>query len=329
MTNELDTINTSQLSLIGQEADRVAAQNSFVEYRARKAVHTIKRQSSELALFAQFVGIEHDLSTTPQGWEFVTFGLVDTYTKAMLRDGYSLGTVNLHLSTIKRYSRLALKAGTLSRDTYVRIMAIEPYAKKEKVNIDSKRNDAGIPTRLSSKKASFDIVDTETIAMIKGQCDTSPQGTRDMILLTLLFDFGLRVSECAELRTKDFDAQTNRLSVYRPKVDLTTTFELSPDKVKLFKRYISENKPGEYLLMGSHKSGRLTGRMSIRAIQNRFTQLCENVSITNLTCHDCRHSCATLKAKELSTRQLMDFFGWSNERQAIAYQKPEPVNFVE
>lgn len=330
MTNELDTIKAdSQLALIGQEANRIAAQNSFVEYRARKAQNTIKRQSSELALFAQFVGVDFDLSTNPQGWQSITWGLVDMYTKAMLKDGYSLGTVNIHLSTIKRYSRLALKAGTLSREEFTRIMVIEPYSHKEKTNIDTKRKEAGIPVRLTSKKAVFEVVDTDTITKIKTQCDISPQGTRDTILLTLLFDFGLRVSEIAELHTKDFDCVTGKLRVYRPKTDIETVFTLTGAKLDLFKRYVEDNKPGEYFLAGSHKTGILTGRMSVRSIQNRFTQLCDNVGVTGLSCHDCRHTAATLKAKELSTRQMMAFFGWSSEKQAIHYQKPQQENFVD
>lgn len=329
MTEITQVKTDNQLMAMGQDANTLAGQTVFIDYRSRKAKNTIERQSRELSKFADFLGTNSDLSTNPYDWQFVTWGLIDGFIKSLLLEGYAIGTVNLYLSTIKRYARLALRSGTLNESEYRMIMTITPYGLGEGKNLDSQREDNNIPTRISNKKEGFNVVDSATIAQLKSLCDQSPQGTRDLILLTLVFDFGLRVSEIATLKASDFNPGTGQLKVYRPKTKSYTTFTLQNGKLALFQDYFEVYQPTEYLVMGSHKSGCLTGKMSRRAIQNRFEYLCSQLGINNLSCHDARHTCATLKAKGMSTRQLMDFFGWNSEKMAIMYQKPNEGNIID
>lgn len=326
------TLSTQQekvLLAFGLEANKAASQTVFIEYRIRKAKNTVERQSRELAKFAQFAGIDFDLSTNPQGWKFVTWGIVDGFIKSLLMQGYATGTLNIILSTIKRYAKLALRSGTLLETEYRMIITLSPFGYSEGKNTDEKRQDQKIPTRIGSKKESFQVLDDAQITTIKSQCDISPQGTRDMILLTLLFDFGLRVSEIANLKASDFDPATGKLTVNRQKTKSQTVFTLVNGKLALFKKYFETYKPTDNLLLGSHKTGCLTGKMSIRAIQNRFEQLCSNVGIAGISCHDARHTCATIKGQTMGTRQMMHFFGWNSEKMAIAYQKPQDDNLIE
>lgn len=103
----------------------MAARHTLAGYRSRKAANTLRRQDADLALFARFLGetgvIVGDLGTQPEAWEGVTWGLVEGFVRWQLQQGYSVGSVNVRLSTVKAYAKLALKAGTLSATEYALI----------------------------------------------------------------------------------------------------------------------------------------------------------------------------------------------------------------
>ena len=67
--------------------------------------------SADLFLFADFlasVGIPTDeLMEAPDEWAAVTWGLVKAFVEWMLQEGYAVGSVNVRLSTIRTYARLA------------------------------------------------------------------------------------------------------------------------------------------------------------------------------------------------------------------------------
>ncbi len=93
----------------GNEAARLSA---FADYRSRRAQNTLRRQDAELANFGVYVGAD-DLAINPEAWAGISWGIVESFVKKMLIDGYAVGSVNNHLSTIKTYARLATKAGTI------------------------------------------------------------------------------------------------------------------------------------------------------------------------------------------------------------------------
>jgi integrase len=322
-------IQKSQIDALvnqGQTANARARQTVFIDYRSRKAENTIKRQTRELRKFADFLGVSEDMSTNPEPWRFVTWGTVEAFLKTLLIEGYATSTINLYLSTIKRYARLALRAGTLSDSEFRAILTLEPYGKTEGANVDAKRRANDIPTRKSSEKIDPNILGPEQINEIKSLCDVSPQGRRDLIILTLLADFGLRVSEVSDLPADCFDPETGKLTVFRRKNKTETTFTLQGGTLSMFREYYNTHKPKKRFVMGSHKSGTLTGTMSRRAIQKIVRRWGESIGIDNLSPHDFRHTLATRLGKTHTARELMHVFGWKSEAMAIRYQKqPDDV----
>ncbi len=63
-----------------------------------------------------------------------------------------MGTVNVRLSTIKTYCKLAMKAGTLPSTEYSLIRAVQGYSHEEAKRIES-REAANVPTRKGARKA--------------------------------------------------------------------------------------------------------------------------------------------------------------------------------
>jgi len=336
MTNAIEAtqVNNGQIALTeaAQAANELASAQAFLTYRSHKAQNTIDRQERNLAKFAEFLGIAPTLHNDPAAWDgAVSWGMVDGFIKSMLADGYAIGTINNHLSTIKRYATLANQAGTLSVEELTKIRNIPPHSHNAGMNVDDKREAAGLDTRKSNKKEDFIVLTTAQREHVIAMCDpTTPQGRRDRVLLVLLLDLGLRVSEAALLQAEHYDRETHTLTVYRPKTKTTTEFVLNNGKRAVFDRYFEQDNPQNSLLLASRKNGVLTaGRMSIRAIQAYIGRMGEALGIDSLSPHDLRHTRATELGKTMTTRQLMDYFGWNSEGMAVQYQKPQDKIIVD
>ncbi len=317
----LEQYAMTDLATVGTLANDKAARAAFADYRSRKALNTLARQDMELAAFGEYVKRD-GLNNDPDAWRGVTWGIVDAYAKQMVLDGYALGSVNCALSTIKTYAKLAAKAGAIPAQELAMIKTVSGYGHKEGRRIDEKRDAANIPTRRGDKKADFVTLAEEQERAMIAACDlTTPQGRRDRVMLVLLLDLGLRVSEAAALSAGDFDPATGALTVYRQKTDTTTRFTLQNGKLAVMKAYFENDATaGDLsLLRGSRKGGTLEGAMSERAIFARIRMLGAAVGIDNLSPHDLRHTKATRLASRMNTRQLMDWFGWNSPAMAARY----------
>ena len=317
------TPTSTTLTQAGQAANRAAAKYVFAEYRQRKAPNTLRRQDAGLALFAQYllnVADIHigDLPHDARAWTGVTWGLVAGFVKWQLDEGYSVGSVNVRLSTVKTYCKLAAQAGTLDRSEYAMIRAIEGYKRKEGKHVDETRQE----TRRGTKKAQ-PVVLTQTQAdRLKEEHGDDGQGRRDRLMMCLLLDHGLRVGELAGLAVDDFDLSTGELVFYRQKVDKTQTHLLSDDALAAVKAYFAEDAPPSGpLLRASTKSGRLNGRsMSARAITRRVRVLGKRLGVEGLSAHDLRHCWATCAARNgTPLDRLMDAGGWASPAMPMRY----------
>jgi integrase len=112
------------------------------------------------------------------------------------------------------------------------------------------------------------------------------------------------------------------VSFYREKVDLTQTHTLTKDTRAALRRYLeyAALEPGEHLLRGSRRSGRLEGRMSERAISARVNVLGERIGVHKLSAHDGRHTWATLAIKAgTDVKALQVAGGWKSAHMPIKY----------
>lgn len=293
---------------VGKLANEAAARSALADYQSRKSDNTLRRQKAALRLFQRFLttlSLDLDLSALPS-WENVTWGLVAAFQKWMLLKGYSIGTINVRLSTVKVYAKLATKAGHMDIGEFSLIQAVQGYGHQEGIRLDDKR----LLKRQGFKKARPLPINENLAAELKAQPD-SPQGKRDAVIICLLLDHGLRVGELALLKTKDIDLKNNTLTFYRPKVSKHQTHKLSQDSIQSLGNYLelAENN----LLLGSRKDGSLHGGMSIRAITKRVKDLGERVGLHGLSAHDLRHYWATQAARKGTPIEvLMEAGGWSS-----------------
>lgn len=320
MSKQIITSTPAHIQEIGLAANHVAARHAFTDYRERKAENTLRRQDADLTLFADFLAqvgiVAGDLNTSPDAWHGITWGLVAGFVQWMLQESYATGSVNVRLSTVKTYAKLASKAGALDKLEYLQIKDVTGYSHKERKRLDEKRDDAGTDTRRGVKKAEAVRLSTEQARRLKtGQPDT-PQGRRDAVLMCLLLDHGLRCGEVALLEVGQVDLKADELKFYRPKVDKVQTHRLTNDTKQALEQWInSGNAPAEgQLLKASRKGGTLTtAGMSERAITKRVASLGEQVGTSGLSAHDCRHYWATTAARKgTDPFALQEAGGWNS-----------------
>lgn len=332
---------------LGEAANQYAAAGVFADYLSRTAENTKRRQRNDLSLFALFLecataaalgqsvdncfdSISHRLQTTAAteagermqqdaaAWGQngitdggVTWGLVEMFRNWMVQAGYAIGSVNVRLATIKAYSKLASKAGVITKTDQLLIADVKGYATKETKRINEGRE----VTRVGIKKADHTRLTKEQADQLKQQPDT-PQGRRDAVLMSLLLDHGLRCGEVALLQVNHFNLSEGTMTFYRPKVDKTQIHQLTPDTLKALRAYFSSGDatPVGRLLRGSRKGGHLTeSGMTERAITARVRELGGQIDVAILSAHDCRHYWATRASRQgTDPFALQEAGGWAS-----------------
>lgn len=332
---------------LGEAANEYAAAGVFADYLSRTAENTKRRQRNDLSLFALFLECANAaasgqpikncfetisgrlktpeavkageyLQSDPAAWGQdgviaggITWGLVQEFRNWMKDEGYAIGSVNVRLATIKAYSKLAAKAGVISKTDQLLIADVKGYASKESKRINEGRE----VTRVGFKKADHTKISKEQADQLKQHPD-SPQGRRDAVLMCLLLDHGLRCGEVALLQVSHFNLKDGTMTFYRPKVDKTQTHQLTPDTLKALRAYFNSGDatPTGYLLRGSRKGGKLTeAGMSERAITARVKELGEQIGIDTLSAHDLRHYWATRASRQgTDPFALQEAGGWAS-----------------
>ncbi len=322
-------ISTAQLSLAeaGRRADQFTADSTFGRYRERKAPDTIRRHRADVELFTAYLeqipGLSTvgDLYTDPAAWSGMTKGLVEGFVQWQLKLGYAIGSVNMRLSTVKLYCKLAQGAGALDEEHTAMIRTVMGYRGREGKRLDAKRP----VTRLGDKKAQPTALNVTQAKALINQPNT-PQGRRDKVLMCLLLYHGLRCEEVQLLQVSSFDLDKGEFFFEQPKVDGLLRHQMHLETYLAVQAYLKEDHPPAALLLGSRKGGDLTGTMSKSAINQRVRTLGEQIGVENLSPHDCRHFWAT-SASEAGTdlESLKQAGGWASLEMPSRYIKRRKI----
>jgi hypothetical protein len=140
--NEIQPLLPGELAhMIGERANLAAASSRFADYRSRRADQTLRRQDADLLLFREFLIMVNirtgNLSQDPSAWRPVTWGLVEAFVKWQIEGGYAIQSINVHLSSIKTYARLAMQADVLLPQEYALIRSVQGYSFREQNRIDA------------------------------------------------------------------------------------------------------------------------------------------------------------------------------------------------
>lgn len=131
------------------------------------------------------------------------------------------------------------------------------------------------------------------------------------MLLALLYETGLRISDALSIRWEDVDLQAGRVSVRISKTDDYASLPLSPSLVVLL-----ANMPD--------KTGRITPWTSRMSVYRWLRPMCRRMKI-NYTPHLSRHALASaLLAAGVPDKAAADYGVWRDPRSLQRYQQVRP-----
>ena len=314
------------LRRISQAARPIARQHALRKYHETLTENTLKRHKGDLRVFSKFLeaageeievhSLMYDLTT----WEGVNEGLLEGFKDWMLDEGYSIGSVNVRLSTIKKYCEVAAKGGIVEPSDLGLISKVYGYRGKEGRNIDAKRT----LTRVGNKKGAPIVLTSEQVEQLLSQDDS-----RDALLMYLFLRLGFRVGEVAALEIANIDLKAGHIKLYRQKTDIEQTHDLRWGGLELMHKYLAEYQPQGKLFTGEkkmHADGTVTVDYTVRAIQKRVKVLGERIGIEHLSPHDCRHDFATRMArKKTHIKDMQDAGGWKSPYMALRYVESSKI----
>lgn len=321
------------LTQAGQAANHAAARDVLTRYRATLAAETRRAQDADLERWAAYlgaVGVEGagcDWSADPGCWRGVSWGLVEGFIVWQEGQGLARATIARALSTVRGYAERAAQAGEIAADEAQRIAAVHaPGRGKAARNRDAGREQ----TRAGAKKAAPVSITRAQARALKREHPDTPAGRRDALLMCLLLDHGLRVSEAHDLAVSDLDLAAGVMRFYRRKVDRTQVHTLTRDTLRAARRYEAAGDipaAGQLLRATEHTgSADLGGPASIQSLRRRVALLGARVGLPGLSPHDCRHAWATW-ASESGTpiRDLQEAGGWSSPAMPLRYAEAARV----
>jgi len=166
--------------------------------------------------------------------------------------------------------------------------------------------------------------------ILRSKNTDNPTDIRDYAILLLLAVYGLRRSEVAGLKLKDFDWKNERLCLRRSKRCKPQVFPLLQSVGNAVIRYIKEVRPNEsgleYVFLCRRAPYRAMSAGSIYAVANRILKPL-NLNIKHNGPHSLRHGCAThLINSGFSLKAIADQLGHQQLDTTRIYAKVDTVN---
>jgi len=330
--------NQTQLARVAQMADEAMRATTFSRYQKKLAKNTRERHKTDLKQFNAFLlELGHEncsverLMNDAEAWRYVTHGLIEFFKEWLLNQGYAIGTVNVRIGVVRKYTSLACDAGTITVEEHALIQKLaKPISPNEAINIDNER----AVIRKGYKKAVAVPFTSEEVNLLISEHPDTPIGARDAFLMALLFRMILRCGEVAKLSLENYNRRTGELKFYRPKVKITTNLKLPPDIKALADKYFAVCKPDDpvrnptrCLLMGSNNKGQVLYTMQERSITRRVEVLCERIlGIEGASAHDGRHSGTTELVKgKTDIKTVMEIGGWKTPAMPLKYVNAQKI----
>jgi integrase len=314
----------SALELAAQIADQVAKEQTLADYRFGKEDNTIRRQRGDLALFEKFLAEAGapvvNLSEDLQLWRPISAGLVKAYQRWQLTKGYRIDSINVRISTIKTYMKLAAQAGHVSTEQAQLVELIHEISHKEGRNFDATREQ----TSVGAKKSEPTRLSPSHVAAIKQQLlEETMRGdtlaSRDLLLFILPAEHSLRCSELHLLRKEHLELEAGELRIYRKKTDRWQRHILTPAALIAAQWYLKLCAVDAWLFPGEAPGTSL----ATRSIYDRIVACGKRVDLEKLGPHDLRHYFATFSKGDVGA--LMQAGGWSSPAMPMLYRVEQEI----
>lgn len=330
---DVDPRYDDTLARAGLAAEQATRSQKFEAYHAMKARNTLLRQRHDLQVFSTYLGQAQimrgadDLYADAGAWEGMNAGLLEGFKAWMLKEGYAIGSINIRLATMRKYCELAHVSGVIAAQELALIKLVKGYRYSEGHNIDEDRKDKGLTTRIGSKKASPTPVSTRQALRLKVETTRPTQPytrahdqileARDALLMCLLIEHALRVSEVVGLHASSIDLEAGTITVYREKTYTRDTYELMSRTREAAEGYLPLVEQDGPLFIGYQGK-----RITRYGIFERVRVLGKQVGIENLSPHDLRHFWTVDAFRNGNGIDLIQRYGgWNSAAMPLHYAK--------
>jgi type 1 fimbriae regulatory protein FimB len=151
-------------------------------------------------------------------------------------------------------------------------------------------------------------------------------GTRDYLLVLMMYHHGLRVSEVIGLRRDEVDLDTARLWVRRLKRGLSTEHPIPGEELRAIRRYLATRRDELPWLFISERNQPLTRQTVNYLIAERAAQ----AGLVPVHPHTLRHSCGySLANRGYELRLIQDYLGHRDPKHTAHYTRVAAVRFEE
>jgi site-specific recombinase XerD len=159
----------------------------------------------------------------------------------------------------------------------------------------------------SVEEAPKDIVAPQDMARLLAHLERQKRW-RDLSVVAILYDCGLRASELANCLTEHANLDTGLIVLPTTKGDRVRVVHLSPKGVRWLDRYHRQSRPDPaYLING--RRGKLTRSGVYQIVRDAFREIGVKGTIG---AHDLRHTSASRAVSYMTESEMLAFYGWKD-----------------
>lgn len=231
------------------------------------SIHTITNYENDIKEFLEFLNRENVDNIENVNYSLVRFYLMDLYDKK-----FSRNSVSRKLSSLRSFFKYLHMENIVSANPF----SLVSSPKKEKKLPKFLYND-----------------DIEKIFNVPNL--NSSLGQRDMLILELLYDTGIRVSELVNIKLKDIDFDNKGIRILgkgnKERIVLYGSYaeDILDEYINYGRKEILKEKSSEYLILNA-KGQNITSRGVRLILDNIIKKACLKVHISP---HTLRHTFAT------------------------------------
>lgn len=159
----------------------------YIQSEKRYSIHTVAAYKSDLVQFEDYLTAAYGISADTD----ISYSMIRSWLASLVDDGITSRSINRKLSTLKAYFRFLMKEGLISS------------------NPVSKAVSLSIPSRLPV----FASVSEMESILCTPQVDDDFGIRRDLLVIEILYNTGIRLSELINLRLQDVDRGSMTIKV--------------------------------------------------------------------------------------------------------------------